>query len=72
MDALLLFGLHASEAGKLQNLSATFCILPIKFQNKIMNTLTDSMSVCMVRKQYQPASCTCLVVVGKVLCKVLF
>lgn len=36
MDTLLRFGLHASEAGKLPNLSATFCILPNKFKNKMV------------------------------------
>lgn len=43
VDALLLFGLHASEAGHLQSLSATFCILPNNFQSKI-NSVTDGMA----------------------------
>lgn len=48
MDVLLLFGLHASEAGNVQNLSATFCILPNTFQNEILNSVTDVMA----RKPY--------------------
>lgn len=37
VDALLLFGQHALEAGKVaKNMPATFCILPEKYLNKII------------------------------------